>query len=62
MVEFTFELDDGYAGGSRPHSIDIDESDMEDMTAEQQEEYVSDVIWDNLSNYITICNVKRSKE
>lgn len=54
----TWEVDDGYAGGSRPHTTDIPDDEFdEDMTEEQKEqiiiEYVEQSFRDSVSWSIT---------
>ena len=48
-----WQVEDGYVGLNRPHSFTIDDSDLEDMTAEEIEEYVNDSIQDAFEQNIS---------
>jgi len=35
-----WEIDDGYAGKSRPHYLELDDEDLEDFTDEERTAYI----------------------
>ena len=49
-----YAVDDGYAGGARPHFVTIDEADLNDCeTDEQLLEAYNEVIYDHFTERIT---------
>src|SRR5690348_14772113 len=52
--EVTWEADDGYCGGSRPHHFNIHAGDIEDGMAEQQlEDFFWDAIMDDFRDKVS---------
>lgn len=47
QFEVTWEADDGYCGGSRPHSFHIRAEDIEEDMTEKE---LSDLFWDEVQN------------
>ncbi len=57
-MKITWEVDDGYCGGSRPHHIEIDDEELAECKTEEEkekliEDYVQDDFEQNISWYIT---------
>lgn len=54
-IKVTWEIDDGYVGGSRPHEtiIDFDIEDWKELTEEQLEEQIDDAVEDDFNDKIT---------
>lgn len=52
-VKVRWQVDDGYAGGSRPQSLTIPDEDFEDMTEEEKEAYIEECIQDDFNNKIS---------
>lgn len=45
IMKITWEVSDGYCGGSRPHTVDIDDIDLEDCENEaEREELIEEYI------------------
>jgi len=51
-MKITWEVEDGYVGGARPHHSEIPDEDFEGMTEEEKEKYIQEWIQDDFSNSI----------
>jgi len=53
-MKITWEVDDGYIGGKRPQSTEVDDDDLRDCeTFEEARELINDVIQEAFENEIT---------
>jgi len=53
-MRITWEVDDGYAGGSRPQNTDINDDELLDYeTDEEKEQFINDVIQEEFEQRIT---------
>lgn len=43
-MRVTWQVEDGYVGGSRPHTTVIDDEDMEDLDEKEREEFITERI------------------
>ena len=59
IINVTWEVDDGYAGGSAPHNLEVntndfvnDDDEWNELTEEQKENYIADAVQDDFDNSI----------
>lgn len=52
-MKITWEVDDGYVGGRRPHTTVIDDEDFEDMADEEKDAYIMLCIQENFNQIIS---------
>jgi phage gpG-like protein len=52
-MKVRWQVDDGYAGGSRPQSLNLPDRDFEDMTEEEKETYINDCVQEDFNNKIS---------
>jgi hypothetical protein len=53
MARVIWEVDDGYAGKSRPHILYIDDEDLEDLTADERDVYIYEAVQDDFESKVT---------
>lgn len=46
MITVTWEVDDGYCGGSRPQELTIDDYEVEGMDENEKRSYIEDCVQD----------------
>lgn len=44
MIEVTWEAEDGYHGGRRPHTFTIQDDDIEGLTEQEVKEYIEEMV------------------
>lgn len=55
-----WEVDDGYAGGSAPHSTVIDDDDLAECGSEQErEEFINDCVQEDSEQKISWSEIRR---
>lgn len=60
-MEITWQVDDGYAGGFRPHMTTVNDDDLAKCeTVEERESLISDSIQNAFSQVITWAEIRRS--
>ena len=52
-IDFSWEVEDGYAGASRPQSTSVEESDFEDMEADEIKVQIREQIDDEFNSSIS---------
>lgn len=53
-MQITYHIEDGYAGGSRPHHVKVDDGDLEECETEQEKiEVIEDAIQSHFEQNIS---------
>jgi hypothetical protein len=52
-MKVTWQVNDGYVGGRRPHVTEIDESELEDLEGEERQAAIDDIIKEDFDQRIT---------
>jgi len=59
-MKVTWEIDDGYCGGSRPHVVYVDDDELNECeTEEEREELISSYIQESFNENITWSEIDR---
>jgi hypothetical protein len=53
-ITITYEIDDGYAGKSRPHHFDIEAEDFEGLDGEKLEDAILDAADDHMRQNVSV--------
>lgn len=48
-MEITYQIADGYAGGSRPQYVHIDDEDLVGLSASEVDDFISEVVDEDFS-------------
>jgi len=64
MIEVTWQAEDGYCGGSRPHTIKFDDDEVEDMDAEERQEFIENAVQEEFEQTVTweITNIEETED
>lgn len=49
----TWEVQDGYCGGSRPQTTEINDIVLEDLDDEERQEYIEDAVQEDFEQTVT---------
>jgi len=61
-MQITWQVDDGYCGGSRPHYLDIDDDDLLGCeTEEEKENLISESIQEDFEQVATWVEINREE-
>ena len=52
-MKIRWEVEDGYAGKSRPHYTEIPDEELGDMTEQEQEDFIEQWVSDEFANKIS---------
>lgn len=52
-MRVTWQVEDGYVGGSRPHTTVIDDEDLEDLDEKEREERIDEFIEEDFRNKVS---------
>jgi len=52
-MKIKWEVDDGYAGKSRPHFFEIDDEELEEVPEDERDDYIDDCVKEEFENKIT---------
>ena len=52
-MKIRWEVEDGYAGKSRPHYTEIPDEELEDMTDQEQEDFIEQWVSEEFANKIS---------
>lgn len=59
-MKVTWEVSDGYAGGSRPHSTEIDDEDLDACDTEQErEDFITEAIESDFKQHVSWREISR---
>lgn len=51
-IKIKYGIDDGYAGGSRPHYVKVDTEDFDGMEEEDVKAAIWEIIEDDMQNHV----------
>lgn len=54
-IACTYEIDDGYVGGSRPQRFNVDPEDFRDMSYEQMAALLDEIAHEEMQQRVTAC-------
>lgn len=52
-MKIRWEVEDGYAGKSRPHYTEIPDEELEDMTDQEQEDFIEEWVSEEFAKKIS---------
>lgn len=53
-MKVTWEVDDGYVGGSRPQTVEVDDNELADCeNEEQRRQLIEDYVQEDFENKVT---------
>lgn len=52
-MRVTWQVEDGYVGGSRPHTTVIDDEDLEDLDEKERDERIDEFIEEDFRNKVS---------
>lgn len=57
----TWQVDDGYAGGMRPHATEIDDDEFEGLSDDEIEEIITEAIVHHFNDIISWHEISRDE-